>query len=116
MNRVDVYTYRPSHGYDCTNNGASSRHERMTLFVGEIDDVLNYIRRNEIDPDGCLFLIKRELWGENADYLVPITAYDTERQYWRWSIAGGNYAYTCDSRWRVYTGSRLPLPIHDRVE
>lgn len=110
---LNVTVYRFSLG-DCTNNGISSRHNTLTCFDGDLDEIKEYVEEKNIDMDRCLYVVRRELWGKPEPYLTPL----------KWAIkkptsgpvmAGGNYAKG-DSRWKEWFGHYLPLPIHDRIE
>lgn len=112
MKIFNVSIYRNGNE-DCTNHGLSSKADRLPLIVlesGESSkDAIQQIKDEGKDPDRYLLLVRRTLWNENADYIKPLTEE-------RWVMMGGNFAYTSDSRFREYTGSRCPLPIHDRCE
>ena len=112
MNIINVSIYR--HGNDdCTNHGLSSKADRLPLVVlesGESSaDAIQKLKEEGKDPDRHLLLVRRTLWNKNADYIKPLTED-------RWVMMGGNFAYTSDSRFHEFTGSRCPLPIHDRCE
>lgn len=116
MNRtfkmMSVNIYR--HGnYDCTNNGVSSRHDNMTCFAGSLEDIKGYVEKEGMDIDKCLYVERREIWGEPSPILVPL-AWKFEKPKGI-AMFGGNYA-NGDSRWREWFGHYLPLPIHDRCE
>lgn len=102
MNKIPTYVYKNSLG-DCTNNGLTSKHDRLMLCYGD----LNQEEINEL-PEDSLILIERVLWGKPAPYAVPVEIYKSGRH----SMAGGNFVYTSDSR---FPGS-APLSVHDRVE
>lgn len=112
MNIISVSIYRNGDD-DCTNHGLSSKADRLPLVVLEFGessaDAIQKLKDEGKDPDRYLLLVRRTLWGETADYIKPLTED-------RWVMMGGNFAYTSDSRFREFTGSRCPLPIHDRVE
>lgn len=84
---------------DCTNNGISKKYNSLTI-VGE-----NLPKVSEV---------------ENIDQLVYV---DNYKGYLRVKpviyinkhyMAGGNFLYSCDSRFREI--SQYPLSIHDRIE
>lgn len=114
---------------DCTNNGISSpaRHNRLYI-VGIIEseteeftplsddlclpDKIDFSNKKELlEADTLCLLVKRTLFNENADYLVGLKDF----MQGKWCMAGGNFGYSCDSRYHK-TINRLPLPIHDRIE
>ena len=108
--KVDVYVSKSLP--DCTNGGLTSKIETAELFCdcGK-EDAAAWCAENGKDPSKQLILVRRKLFGGNADYAEPLMKEDG-----RWGMHGGNFIYTCDGRFREYTGSRLPLPVHDRFE
>ena len=105
-NCIPVYVYRSSLG-DCTNNGIS-KHSDTLIFP--------LIPTSEIDTsnliDNCLNgvpvveMVKRNIGGEYL-HLKPLGLK-------KHSMMGGNFAYSCDSRFTYF--AKYPLPIHDRIE
>ena len=128
---LDLSVYRDaSSPADCTNNGVSSTHTRLQL-VGTVLEHLGIIDplpegvKTTIDPQhqAPVVLNVRNIFGENAVSLVPLT-YDPANQQWYIKpgyMAGGNYA-TGDSRLSElidhFTGHRYhgAIAIHDRYE
>jgi len=112
MNIVNVYIYRNSLG-DCTNDGLSSKKDHLPLVVLDSNETeesaISSLTADGKNPNEYLVLVRRELWGENRDYIKPLT----EK---RWVMFGGNFAYSSDSRFSNFTGSHQPIQIHDRVE
>ena len=112
VNHLYVTIYRYPNA-DCTNHGLSSKHNMLDCFDGDVEDVKHYVEENGYDIHKCLYVVRRMLWGEPHPYLTPLD----------WAIKkpngnvcfGGNYAVG-DSRWRLWFGHYLPLPIHDRVD
>ena len=102
MNKVFTYVYKNSLG-DCTSNGLTSKHDRLNLYYGQLNDETI----NEL-PEDSLILIERVLWGKQANYAVPIEIYKSKRH----SMAGGNFIYTSDSRFPA----SAPISVHDRIE
>ena len=124
---MEIKVYRWTLG-DCTNNGISSEHRNnRLLIVGWVDDntkefyplpkklylpyEVNFANEEELKADNLVLLVKRVLFGQNADYLVGLQDFITGK----WCMMGGNFGYSCDSRYRQNINS-LPLPIHDRIE
>jgi hypothetical protein len=85
----------------------------LDCFDGDVEDVKHYVEENGYDIHKSLYVVRRMLWGEPHPYLIPLD----------WAIKkpngnvcfGGNYAVG-DSRWRLWFGHYLPLPIHDRYD
>lgn len=107
-----VHVLRSS-GCDCTNGGLSSKRDTIICYDGDLEAVKADVKNKGLDPALCLYVVRRELWGEPHPYLTPLN----------WAIkepsgpvmAGGNYAMG-DGRWKKWFGHYLPLPIHDRIE
>ena len=112
MRKLFVSIYKKGKS-DCTNGGASSRYDYMTAFDGDIKEIENYVRENSIDIDECLYVVRRESWGEQQPYLTPL-AYAIKKPNGI-VMFGGNYCKG-DSRWKEWFGHYYPLPIHDRCE
>lgn len=104
MKALPINVYRNG-SYDCTNNGISSRYDRLLLICedGYID-----IDENNI-PENAVKIVERQLFGKIYKHIEPI-AKATELGY----MSGGNIGYSCDSRFREL--SETPLCIHDRQE
>lgn len=95
--------FRDASGQDCSMNGLSSKHK--DIFV------LDY---------GLLFAEKGPFTQEDAHKLnIPIFEVGIAGGRYhvkpkgekRWTMFGGNFAYSCDSRTPQY-----PIHIHDRIE
>lgn len=113
MKSLNVTIYRFALG-DCTNNGVSSRHNSMVAFDGDLEEIRQYAESKKIDVDKCLYLVRRELWGENHFYFTPLEFALNEPN--GVVCMGGNYCCTSDSRWSEMVGDSNPRPIHDRFE
>lgn len=111
MKNIGVYVYRSSLG-DCTNKGATSKEDGFELYsdINTAADLANV-------PEGSLVLIKRDLFGKDADYVIPVKYAIVIQGALRCNGAlmfGGNFVYTSDSRYPDI--HRRPLPVHDRFE
>ena len=62
-------------------------------------------------PENLVKIVTRCFGGENYKHIEPIAAPDEGCVGW---MAGGNLAYTCDSRF--HRMSEYPLSVHDRQE
>lgn len=116
MEHIGVSVYRDSSSNtDCTNNGVSSRHNRLELFWDcTRKEAENYCIEKGIKLDTAIFLVKRELWGEDHSFAEPLI----RPQGKLGGMMGGNFVFTCDSRLYKLGGLRtaLPIPLHDRFE
>lgn len=98
--RAEVY--RDSLG-DCTNRGISAT--RDSLYILGCDGPLE-----PGDLRECVKIEHRRVMG--SEYLSAKPVYFPDR----WYMAGGNFLYTSDSRYREHTGISYPVSIHDRYE
>lgn len=102
---LSVEIYRS--GSDCTNNGVSSpANAAGKIFLVECpngnwndDDIANNPSR---------FVVLKIASAGNENHLRPVSAGS------RWTMFGGNFAWSSDSRWRKIAPA--PLRIHDRIE
>lgn len=94
-------------GVDCTNNGVSSRFDEVLIPCEG-----GYVEVDEDDPPENLCYVARTMFcGELYVHLKPVGTLK------KWSMAGGNFAYSCDSRFSYLIGNGgYPVAIHDRVE
>lgn len=89
---------------DCTNNGISK--DRKELYILST-------QKGPFEPQDireCVYIEWREVMGEQ--YIDCKPAYCRKR----WYMAGGNFLYTSDSRFKDITKSKYPISIHDRYE
>lgn len=115
MKQLRVSVYRTADLGDCTNDGVTSRHDVMTLFYGcTREEALQHCKDNGIDPDGCLVLVERTLWGEQHNYAAPLVHQSGKCG----PMFGGNFVYTIDSRMAEAMGTTCscPVQVHDRYE
>lgn len=140
--RLDVY--RAADSMDCTLDGVTSRHTRLTLIGYQTDteiavtdesaalDVLPELSLRRLPRSSRVFaasddapavvLVVRTHHGLSAGrqryaYLAPLDALTSRK----WVMFGGNYAATTDSRLSelltALTGHRhTVLAVHDRIE
>ena len=115
MEKLSVSIYRNAEfNCDCTNNGVSSRHDRMILFWGcKKEEAVNYCEKNGIGKETALWLNPRILWGCDHFFAEPLE----KPKNVVGPMFGGNFCYTSDSRLYRFGGDyHLPIPIHDRFE
>lgn len=96
--------YRDSKLGDCTNNGISAHASDLYILAEQ---------KGPFEPEDirqCVYIEWREVCGEQ--YIDCKPAYFPKR----WYMAGGNFLYTSDSRFREITKSKYPISIHDRYE
>jgi hypothetical protein len=89
---------------DCTNGGISSYRDELYI----ISDQKGPFEPRDIRE--CVYIENREIIGSGYVDAKPL--------YYprRWYMAGGNFLYTCDSRYKDITGISYPVSIHDRYE
>lgn len=98
-----VSVYRDADGSDCTMNGITSKHKRVTL-IGK--GVPEHYEASEDAP--ALYL--REKVNANGKYVFCAPGDYEEKSY----MMGGNFIYCCDSR--ISRINKYPIPVHDRCE
>lgn len=91
--------YRDADGSDCTNGGISSKVTQVVLVGSGMPEIFE---PNETRP--ALF-VKAHM----GDFIAEPEQDNPRGKY----SAGGNFAYTCDSRFREAVGGH-PIRIHDR--
>ncbi len=100
---LTAYVYRDSLG-DCTNSGISATRKELYILSAT---------KGPFEPQDireCVYIECREIMGEG--YINCKPAYFRKR----WYMAGGNFLYTSDSRFKEITKSKYPISIHDRYE
>lgn len=106
---LTVEIYRA--GSDCTLNGVTSP-ERAAGKIFVVPCEYGYWKESEVvgnDSFVILDIEKRNIGREIYTNLVPREAGN------RWTMFGGNFARSSDSRFRQSVSER-PLPVHDRIE
>lgn len=89
---------------DCTNGGISANRGRLYILAAT---------KGPFEPQDireCVYIEWRDACGE--EYIDCKPAYCRKR----WYMAGGNFLYTSDSRFKEITKSKYPISIHDRYE
>lgn len=90
---------------NCSNHGISERFNEI-LLICEDGNV-------EVDldnpPENLCRLVRRNLWGEEHDYVEPYA-----EPYGVGWMSGGSIVYSCDARFGRM--SNHPLCLHDRTE
>lgn len=101
--RINVYKWNLG---DRTNGGISSKYDDLLLVCNE-----GYIDIDENNlPENLVKIVVRKLFGgKEYKHIEPYKPAD--KVGW---MSGGNFAYSCDSRFHEL--SDYPLPIHDRQE
>lgn len=108
MKAIPLYVLRRSDGTDCTNNGISSRHDRLLCICPD-----GYIDIDEDNPpEEAVTIVHRRFCGKDIYHLEPLSA--PKECGW---MAGGNYAESCDDRFSEMAGGfYCAMAIHDRQE
>lgn len=104
VRRVNVY--RDDDRCDCTNNGVTApnrAHGKDFYLIQDIEDRVHI-------PEGGVGLVleRRTIGGREYLSCKPLEVIDNGK----WGMAGGNFIYSCDSRFP----SDYPISVHDRVE
>lgn len=105
---VFVNTLRNSIG-DCTNGGETAHNARFVLYTWRMSRaaVLLDAQRLGFLPSEVLHACRNEVCGE---YVADVI---TRRHAWH--MAGGNFVFSPDARYREVTGVAYPISVHDRV-
>ena len=106
INVISLDIYENKSVSNCSNNGISKRFKEIYIACKTGPDKLD----SENLPEN--FCVIKETMGHK--YLVPKYLADAGT----WTMMGGSYAGTSDSRFGEILGeiAPRPLPIHDRVE
>jgi hypothetical protein len=97
---VDVYT----NGQDSTNNGVSKTHRLVVPHEN------GHVTAEQVAEQGYIIMDVEVKGRVEEPY-----HYAREHGQTRWTMMGGNFIYSSDSRFRRTYGDR-PLPVHDRIE
>lgn len=111
MQKCYVTVYRPGHGTDFTNNGITSKNDYLYLYKGERSECIADAEQNGLCAKS-IYLVERMLWGEKHYFAEPLVEPNVNGPH----MAGGNFVYSCDSRYHQMTKCDGPLPVHDRYE
>jgi len=96
-------------GYRTCANGGMSETAEQILLVSDPDSGTEV---PEVFDDCGKYPVCRLIdRGNLGMVIVPEEIVTSDK----WSMFGGNFAYTSDSRIRQIAGDR-PIPIHDRIE
>ncbi|NCA16970.1 MAG: hypothetical protein EBS90_07980 [Betaproteobacteria bacterium] len=110
-----VSVYRAAEFSDATNNGITARHNRLLLIDPAAGDSFRVFDAK----DGDEVLVVDHRGGMDHAYLKPVArpARIENGQIVptkKWTMFGGNFVSTSDSRFRERFGH--VLPVHDRIE
>jgi hypothetical protein len=100
---MPVSVYRDSGHGDATNNGITSKFAELVL-VGEGGETFP-VR----DDRPAVKLVRRTINGKAYTHAEPV-----QRRKSGGAMMGGNFIYSCDSRFRELNA--YPVPVHDRQE
>ena len=124
-----ITTYQPSFGYKyidvhvlwndsyraCANGGITTKYSNnLHLFAESVsNEEIQVIASSTPNADEFLKKSLRVVYRENLDYVHCEPVFENEG---KWKMAGGNFVYTSDSRYKTITNRNLPISVHDRVE
>lgn len=108
MKALPISVYKTDRLGDCTNGGITSRYDTLLLICED-----GFISVDEDNPPENLVKIvtRRYAGGKEYKHIEPYALTDSGCVGW---MAGGNLAYSSDSRFRRM--SEYPLSVHDRQE
>lgn len=94
---------------DCTNDGVTADTKgKIYLVPCEVGAISQEDVNRSPERYVVFNIVKRKLGDKEYTNLKPAVIEGH-------SMFGGNFAWSCDSRFRNHV-SELPLPVHDRVE
>lgn len=95
---------------DCTAGGLTSHSNQFDVFAPHLSfaQVIDYCLRKQMNMNKVLKLVRRE----GLDYIHAEPVINRSR----WYMAGGNFIYSSDSRFKKITGIQYPVSVHDRTE
>lgn len=113
MRSILVFPLVPSIG-DCTNGGVTSNNKSLRLFSADTTD-------EEVDDFYKEFPERKHLAIRVMKETNPIYTVRAELVFKKSNsegtyMAGGNFVYTSDSRYKEVTGVQYPISVHDRFE
>lgn len=116
LNYTVMNVYRDSNGMDCTNNGASAKYEKLFLFAENTNpaEAAEFVDVNSdrVKAEQCF--VVEVLWrGQENEYRRAVPLFPRRDAI---HMAGGNWGYSCDERYRTISGLAYPISIHDRYE
>jgi len=109
-----AHVYRDTALGDCTNHGASSRFDMLYIYAEHLSTpaALLDIQQHNLNIEQCFQVHRIIVGGKPFFNIKPLDP----RLSGKWKMFGGNFAYSCDSRYREVTGISYPIPVHDRIE
>lgn len=116
---IEVDTYLHPAG-DCSLNGITAQYK--TLYLTSIDAEPFKSPYNDEERPLLILCCYDDVRGHSLySHQTSRTSYIYARpldslQSGRWGMAGGNFVYTCDSRYKELVSHRYPIPVHDRFE
>ena len=108
---VKVDTLRERDG-GCTNGGETDTIDSFYLFSDKMSRaaVVVYAHDAGFPENKILHLKRRVIFGSEHIHADVITRPGS------WHMAGGNFVYSCDGRYKEVSGIHYPVQVHDRVE
>lgn len=120
-----LFVYRAADHRDCTLGGVSGKHDGLTLvgYKRASDKEWQPLERHAqvFEPDEnrpAVILVESKVPQHYGPHLEPVDLHESRK----WTMFGGNYAGTSDSRWAelgqtIFGHDRLDVvAVHDRVE
>ena len=105
---VSVYRNASNNGYDCTNDGISSKHDQFVLIGDGVPEIFT-----PTEEHPAIRLILRDVGRFGKFYIAaPLDAKFEGTNGGFPYMFGGNFLYSSDSRFP----SDAPIKIFDRLE
>lgn len=99
--------FRSSLG-DCTNGGISSSRRQLYIVAHRAEEL--YAQFEPEDIRECVAVMRMKVGDSRYVCCLPLYRKN------RWHMAGGNFLYASDARFKELTGVPYPISIHDRYE
>jgi hypothetical protein len=111
MKGLHVSVLRYAYNYDSSLNGITAQADSILLVDEKLEGGLY-----EPEPDEIyLKLVRRKIRAGEPDYIHAEPYKNGKKLHGgAWSMFGGNYVHSCDSR--ITALNRYPIPVHDRFE
>jgi hypothetical protein len=105
---------------DCTFNGVTSRYDSVVLIGEGVE--------GPFDGEGGTPVLKlciepfqypdevKDTWETGVRVCARPVDPKTGEPFEGHFMMGGNFVYSCDSRWPEIGGRKAPIPVHDRSE
>lgn len=110
MKKLNGLIYRSNTLGDCSNNGISSKYDKVVCYFLNENETIDSIK--EPEPNAVV-LAERWLWGKPHFYFRPVKEVPKDSLGY---MMGGCYVGSYCGGFAQYTRGQEILPLHDRTE